>query len=373
MTGAVKATGGRWDRGVRPLYFVAGGAGGTRGKEFRWPDRVLLAVNEMPTEASEELLADHLAKGRSILLDSGVFWLTNRHKRAHGITMNEALALAPEEIDGFAELEARYVQIVKRYQDRLWGYIELDQGGAENKRRTRARLEALGLAPMPVYHPLNDGWDYFDELASGYDRMCFGNIVQASAAARVRLLHAMFERHRAYPDCWVHILGLTVNPWGLSVPPDSCDSSTWISPLRWLKARTETSMLQRVGTLPPSFTYKVGDPYERGSTWELSFGLCADAAQGTGMGWQHAAARLSELCGGTGPYPPYSDDEPRPCPRPPPLRCGRRRTCPGSTDGRTPPRPASTWRPGTVTCSASPRTWLSATTTGTPSSTTCRT
>jgi hypothetical protein len=309
----VKATGGAWDRAVRPLYFVAGGAGGTRGKQFRWPDKVLLAVNDMPTEASEGLLVDHLDKGRLVLLDSGVFWLTNRHKRAHKITMDEALALAPEDIDGFAELEARYLQLVGRYGDRLWGYIELDQGGMANKRRTRARLESLGLAPIPVYHPLLDGWDYFDELAQGYDRMCFGNVVQASGAARVRLLHAAYERHRAYPDCWIHILGLTVNAWCAAAPPDSCDSSTWIAPLRWLKARTETSYLQRAGTLPPSFTYKVGDPYEKGSTWELSFGLCADAVQATNIGWLHATARLEELTGQPA-YPPRLPAEGDLCP-----------------------------------------------------------
>ena len=309
-----RATGGAWDRADRPIYFVAGGAGGTRGKQFRWPQRILVAVNDLDG-ANEGLLVDHLDKGRTVLLDSGIFWLTNRHKRAHKITMDEALGLAPEDIDGFGQLETRYVELVQRYGDRLWGYIELDQGGRENKRRTRARLEAMGLAPMPVYHPLLDGWDYFDELAGGYDRMCFGNIVQASAAARLRLLTTMYERHRAHPDTWIHVLGLTANAWCLAAPPDSCDSSTWISPLRWLKARTETSLLQRVGNLPPDFTYKVGDPYEKGSTWWLSFGLCSDAIDATSANWTHAAARLAAISG-QDPYPPRTEQEPRLCPGP---------------------------------------------------------
>ena len=248
---SVKATGGAWDPAARPVYFVAACAWYLDDTTLRWPPYILRAVNDVMTERQETaMLARHLDEGKTVLLDSGIFWLTNRHKRAHGMTMDEALTLAPEDIDGFAELEARYVELVQRYGDRLWGYIELDQGGAVNKRRTRGRLESLGLAPIPVYHPLLDGWDYFDELAAGYDRICFGNIVQAPAAMRVRLLHALYERHRAYPDLWVHVLGLTVNEWCPSVPMDSCDSSAWISPLRWLKARTETAGLKRLGHAP---------------------------------------------------------------------------------------------------------------------------
>ena len=277
--------------------------------------RILRAVNDlMPPDRRRNPAARRTStRADLVLLDSGIFWLTNRHKRAHRMSMDEALTLAPEDIDGFAELEARYVQLVQRYGDRLWGYIELDQGGAVNKRRTRGRLESLGLAPIPVYHPLLDGWDYFDELAASYDRMCFGNIVQASAAARIRLLHALYERHRAYPDLWVHVLGPDRVDMGLSVPPDSCDSSTWISPLRWLKARTETAMLQRQGDLPDGVHLRVGDPYERGPTWELSFGLCSDAVTATQLCWDHAAARLEELSGAPA-YPPLLPGEVPPCP-----------------------------------------------------------
>jgi hypothetical protein len=256
----VKNTGGgTFDPSARPLYFAAGT--NWTGNAVRWPRHVLVAVNDILNPADEQkLLVQHLDDGRIVLLDSGIFWLTNQHKRAHGVTMDEALALPPEEIDGFDELFTRYVQVVKRYGDRLWGWTELDQGGAVNKRRTRARLEAEGITPIPVYHPLNDGWDYFDELAAGYDRMCFGNIVQASRPSRVRLLHTMWERHRAYPDLWIHILGLTANEWCMSVPPDSCDSSTWLSPLRWPAVRTETAMLRKTRDLGARFSYDIDNP-----------------------------------------------------------------------------------------------------------------
>jgi hypothetical protein len=291
-----KTTGGTFEPAERPVYFAAG-TNWTKS-DVRWPPCVLVAVNDLPGADSEKAnLLVHLDAGRKVLLDSGIFWLTNQHKRAHDVTMDEALALAPEDIDGFDDLYTRYVQLAQRYGDRLWGIIELDQGGAVNKRRTRARLEAEGIIPMPVYHPLNDGWDYFDELACGYDRMCFGNIVQASRPARLRLLHAMWERHRAYPDLWIHVLGLTTNEWCLSVPPDSCDSSTWLSPLRWPAVRTESAMLRKTGDLGRQFAYDLDHPDADGSTRGDAFGLCSDAVTSMNTVWTHAAARVADLLG----------------------------------------------------------------------------
>ena len=105
-----------------------------------------------------------------------------------------------------------------RYGSRLWGYIELDQGGAVHKRRTRTALEQAGLAPIPVYHPFNDGWDYFDELCARYDRICVGNVVQAPRAIRCRIFATVWERQRAYPDVWIHYLGVTPTPTQIAYP-----------------------------------------------------------------------------------------------------------------------------------------------------------
>jgi hypothetical protein len=43
-------------------------------------------------------------------------------------------------------------ELATTYEERLWGYIELDKGGRENKLRTRTRLHNHGLNPIPVYH-----------------------------------------------------------------------------------------------------------------------------------------------------------------------------------------------------------------------------
>ncbi|MFJ8043777.1 hypothetical protein ACIRBX_25075 [Kitasatospora sp. NPDC096147] len=288
---SIRVTGGAYDRAERPIYFTAGGG------EFNAGPFVLTAVNELMSDAEEGHLRGLLDGGNRVLLDSGIFWLTNRHARAHAVTMDEALALPPEAIDGFTELRERYVHLTRTHGDRLWGYIELDQGGQLHKRRQRAALHDLGLSPIPVYHPLVDGWDYFDELARGYDRICVGNIVQAPSTVRLRILHTLWERRREYPHLWIHVLGLTANEWCLAVPPDSCDSSSWLAPLRWNHQRIETAMMRRTGSLPATFRYATGDP----ASYTAAARMCADAASALARTWRHAAHRAQDLTGSPAP------------------------------------------------------------------------
>jgi len=196
-----------------------------------------------------------------VLLDSGIFWLTQRHMRAHpGMTMDEALSLPPDEVDGFDWLWANYVALASEFEDRLWGYIELDQGGADNKRKTRAKLEALGLRPIPVYHPLNDGWDYFDELCEQYDRICMGNVVQARNPVRRHLLSTLWERRRRHPDVWVHVLGLTISEMLTAYPVSSTDSSGWVYALRYgaQTAPGAHAMGDIFSRFPTTFSYDPG-------------------------------------------------------------------------------------------------------------------
>lgn len=275
----------------------------------------LTAVNDARTEGdTREGVEEPIERGSKLFLDSGIFNLTNNHMRATGCTMDEALALAPEEITGFDDLFARYVELVQRYEPRLWGYIELDQGGLHNKRRTRQRLHDLGLNPIPVYHPLNDGWDYFDELAETYDRICFGNIVQASVPVRMQLLTTMWERRRRYPHLWIHILGFTANEWLLAIPSDSCDSSTWCGPLRWGNPATESSYLNRniTGHLPRGFTYNQDvDRHDEGGWMQAA--LCyAEAFDGLTDLWRQMLDDRAAL--GFERWPTPVPGEGEPCP-----------------------------------------------------------
>lgn len=254
-------TGGNWARADWPAYFLATQSSNVHLGAASY-EHVLVAVNEMMEGAAavkgEQILEALIEHGNKVFLDSGIFWLTNRHMRTHRMTMDQALSLHPTAVDGFDQLFDRYVAIVNRFGDDLWGYVELDQGGVARKRETRARLEGLGLAPIPVYHPLNDGRDYLEELMTTYDRICFGNIVQADRATRQRLLHLMFEAKCRHPEVWIHVLGLTPSEVSLAFPSDSADSSSWVTSLRWHKADREKAMLKSVSGYPRNHAYVLG-------------------------------------------------------------------------------------------------------------------
>lgn len=260
-----RTSGGKFNRDDRDLYFLASSPHNPVTADHSH-NHVLVAVNELEGKASQaafdELLDDPEIE---LFLDSGIFALTNQHARKYGVPMDEALALAPDEIDGFDKLWDLYCSLVVKYADRLWGAIELDQGGAANKRITRARIEKeTGIVPIPVYHPFNDGWDYFDEIAGAYDRVCFGNVVQATSTQRIRLVTTMYERQRAsHPDTWIHLLGYSPNHWLNALPYyGSCDSSTWLAGIRWPTAHRAHAQLQRNSELTflGGMRYILGDP-----------------------------------------------------------------------------------------------------------------
>lgn len=265
-------TGGIWDPTQWPIYFLASQMWTLRDASIGERDHLLIAVNEIKDNDIAEL-ESLLDRNRRILLDSGVYWLATQHAEAHGLTMDQALSLAPAQVDNFDRLFERYVNLANQYQHRLWGYIEIDQGGRENKKRTRATLEAMGLRPIPVYHPLNDGWDYFDELAQTYDRICLGNVVMASPEDRKRLLATIWERRRKYPHLWIHALGMTPNNVTIAYMMNSFDSSSWLVGVRYgeVDVHQINTPFQR---LIDGFTYTIGAPLDAENghrkAWRLS-------------------------------------------------------------------------------------------------------
>ena len=226
----------------------------------------------------------------NVFIDSGIFALTNNHKRKYNITMDEALALSPNKIEGFSKLYDKYVELLTKYGDRSWGYIELDQGGRENKKKTRKKLEDAGLRPIPVYHPFNDGWDYFDELAENYDRICFGNVVQARGVERMKLIATAYNRHREYPDLWIHLLGYQVNELMNALPVDSCDSSSWLSGTKWGQTR-EYSLGRIIGNLEDEYIYRLGNTDQ----CKVAAVLSGIIANNLGENWKEYIRRLKDV------------------------------------------------------------------------------
>lgn len=296
----IKTGGGTFDSQDPFVYFIASNV-----DRQQWGQRthknILIAVNEIKTESDMELVSGWLKDGRNVFIDSGVFNLAMEHVRKHNVTHNVALALAPNKIDGFNDLFERYVEIVRKFEQDAWGYIEIDQGGRENKIKTRAKLEAMGLRPIPVYHPFSDGWDYFDYLAERYDRICFGNVVQADRNTRMRLVATAWERKRKYPDLWIHLLGLTPNEWLYGFPISSGDSSAWLSAIRW-SGYLERAAGGTFGNLPKNFQYQLaGDPTsERGS--QKACTMSAYGAYLNELNWRNHLRTMEGL--GCTIYPP---------------------------------------------------------------------
>jgi hypothetical protein len=244
----IHTAGGRFRPDEEPIYFIASGPK-TSEETLGLSPYILIAVNELHSRKNRNILSALLDAGVCIMLDSGVFNLAASHARANRIPIQEAITYPPEQVDGFDELLKDYLEITEEFGDRLWGYVEIDQGPRDQKRITRRKLEALGRKPIPVYHPWSDGWDYFDELCEGYDRICFSNLVTAPPADRIRLLATAWERRRAkYPNLWIHALGVTPSTALLAFPTQSCDSSTWSGHTRWGRF-TDSAMCRTVGDL----------------------------------------------------------------------------------------------------------------------------
>lgn len=158
-------------------------------------------------------------------------------------------------------------------------------------------LEGMGLRPIPVYHPLVDGWDYFDELAEQYDRICFANLVQANNYTRARLMATCYERRRKYPHLWIHLLGVTPNEWFNAIAPQSSDSSTWLAGLRWSQGNSAQSAMKRIGILGDRFRYRLGTEASSEYGANKASRLCAYDAFMIEANWRqiesdHRSARL---------------------------------------------------------------------------------
>lgn len=249
-----RTSGGKWNPTDPNLAFLAGNI---QDHTLAANPCTLIAVNELRPGHFD--LLDRWCDERRVLLDSGVFALAADYARTHDVPMSVAFATDPADMEGWNQLYDRWCTIASRFADRLWGVIELDQGGAEAATATRARVLAdTGLTPIPVYHPLGDGWDYYDDLAAAHDRICVGGLAgRIPSAVRLRLCWTAAQRAHAYPHLWTHLLGVTPSPMLLSLGlRGSVDSSAWLSPVRWAVSWKSRAMLAPLGDMPLGMTYR---------------------------------------------------------------------------------------------------------------------
>lgn len=251
------STGGVWDRGAAPLYFLAANP---QSLTYAWPVHpyLLTPLNDLSGAAARRQLDEMIEGGARMLLDSGAYAVIMQHALTRRVPIQIARTEDPETMVGFRELRDVYVDVMTNYASKVWGYIELDFGNTESKRRLRQEVEAEGLRPIPVYHPLTDPWEYFDELCESYDRVCVSNFTSGDRATRLRLLATISARRADHPDTWMHLLGFTPNEWACAFEFDSCDSSTWLAGTRWPGAHKARAAGRAFSALTIGMTYRFG-------------------------------------------------------------------------------------------------------------------
>jgi hypothetical protein len=221
-------TEGKWSSNECPLYFAAGYV--TRFQDIFGVKALNIIPSVYDIRDAEQLREfDGLKR---ILLDSGVFTLASNYARKLNIPKYAAFSLKISEIPEFQKLFDKYVSLVKECRDMLWGYIEIDIGGRESKKETTKKLLDLGLRPIPVFHPVTDGWEYFYELAENYDRISMST-TEIARSITLRIIQKVWELSRKYPKLWIHILGITPGSLITSYPFQSYDSSSWMSPIMY--------------------------------------------------------------------------------------------------------------------------------------------
>ena len=261
----IQTGGGKFDPDEPFVFFMAASASVFQMVEVGRYEHLLVPIGKTGEQRQLESLLDG-----KIFLDSGIFSLAAAHARKHGMLVNEAFTLAPDQVDGFDALLSRYIDLARKLGPRLWGYVELDLGGADNKRRMRRYLEDQGLRPIPVYHPLADGWDYLDELLDEYDRVCISNLARSSQEARKQILLMVWERVRRHHNKpWIHLLGLSASQILLSLPFNSCDSASLAYSLQYgsdmQMGRAMMGNFSQLGDKGYSYDQSVPSDEERGT------------------------------------------------------------------------------------------------------------
>jgi hypothetical protein len=168
----------------------------------------------------------------SLFVDSGVFGLAMDYAKETGISHNVALRTPIKQIPGWAAFRDMYVDTIRHVHDRVWGYVELDLGGTAQKIETRTWLESIGLAPIPVWHPLGDGLEYGKHLMETYDRVCLGNIVKSDRDTRKVILQAMTFA-RQHTKVWIHALGLGPVDFVTAYNVNSIDAMSWMAAIQY--------------------------------------------------------------------------------------------------------------------------------------------
>lgn len=290
-----QTTGGsRFDPREGPIYFIAANPRLARIGGRIHP-HVLVPADQLSGQGAQKELASVLQSKVAVMLDSGVHSVLQAQMKKDKLTTVEAFSLKPAEVEGYEKVKATFIDLALRLGEQMWGYVELDFGGAEQKCIIRHELETRwNLRPIPVYHPLVDPPEYLDELCTKYDRICVGNLAHQAEAVRLRIAATIWHRMRAYPGVWVHGLGAAPDQRANAFGYQSVDASSWLVQVQYPIGFTERAMGQPVHRLDHEYRPERGttDP-EKSSVKgaELGAYICAMIQRS----WRSTSTRYAEL------------------------------------------------------------------------------
>lgn len=167
-----------------------------------------------------------------IFLDSGAYsW-------DHNLTMQGKKVTEKDELNYLDS----YIKFIKKYEDRLYVYANLDfVGDPEKTFKMQERMEEAGLNPIPVFHYVKDQgllgvddahFEYLKRILENHDYIALGGGVSGglfSYKYMTRFGKKAWKVIKATGrDVKVHGFGLTSVPVMMRYPWHSVDSTNWI-------------------------------------------------------------------------------------------------------------------------------------------------
>lgn len=190
-----------------------------------------------------------------LFLDSGAHSLFNLHQQKSGRSRKSEERWAFYRTREFAEYMDRYAEFVRRYEDVLTVYANVDViGNPDLTYRAQKYLEKKGIRPIPVIHFGTDlKWvqRYLDE---GYEYIALGGLKGIGRNAFVQWADRVFDLICNTPDrlpkVKVHGFAVTSVKVMLRYPWYSVDSTTWC-----VYARNGVVMIPQWDEITKSYVY----------------------------------------------------------------------------------------------------------------------
>jgi len=171
--------------------------------------------------------------------------------------------------DGWEEMLHQYRDVLDRYPERA-AAIEVDLGDFSSRARSREALSRRGVTP--IWRPFDDTEQQFDELASEHGAVAVAPMVGLHRAMRAAIL-GWVQRKSREVKVRVHLMGAHPSDLLVAFPPDSYDTTSWMSSVKW-DGHTPRVCMKRFSRLDRSFHYAVGD----GRQWSTGVAMGAFGA-----------------------------------------------------------------------------------------------